>query len=100
MLRLRIRTKTVANSLLSQDIRCTTNPSTGNSRGSAGLPFQPPHCRRLYAFLSSATGTAMAWRRIGANSLYMLVATAALAALQWLIMAMIARREGTVALGL
>jgi O-antigen/teichoic acid export membrane protein len=42
----------------------------------------------------------MTWRRIGANSIYVLLATAALAVLQWFIMAMIAQREGSVALGL
>jgi O-antigen/teichoic acid export membrane protein len=41
----------------------------------------------------------MSWRRISANSIYVLLATAALASLQWFIMAMIARREGSVALG-
>jgi O-antigen/teichoic acid export membrane protein len=41
----------------------------------------------------------MSWRRIGANSIYVLLATAALALLQWLIMAMIAHHEGSVALG-
>src|SRR5262245_64054236 len=41
----------------------------------------------------------MSWRRIGANSIYVLLATAALASLQWFIMAMIARREGSAALG-
>jgi O-antigen/teichoic acid export membrane protein len=41
----------------------------------------------------------MSWRRISANSIYVLVATAALAVLQWVIMAMIARRDGSVALG-
>jgi O-antigen/teichoic acid export membrane protein len=41
----------------------------------------------------------MSWRRISANSAYMLLATAALALLQWVIMAMIARREGSAALG-
>jgi O-antigen/teichoic acid export membrane protein len=41
----------------------------------------------------------MSWRRISANSLYVLLATAALAVLQWVIVAMIARREGSVALG-
>jgi O-antigen/teichoic acid export membrane protein len=41
----------------------------------------------------------MSWRRISAHSLYVLFATAALAVLQWVIMAMIAQREGSVALG-
>ena len=41
----------------------------------------------------------MSWRRIWANSGYVMIATAALALLQWLIMAMIARREGSTALG-
>jgi O-antigen/teichoic acid export membrane protein len=41
----------------------------------------------------------VSWRRIGLNSVYVAIATAALALLQWLIMAMIARREGSTALG-
>jgi O-antigen/teichoic acid export membrane protein len=41
----------------------------------------------------------MSWRRISAHSIYVLLATAALAMLQWVIVAMIARREGSVALG-
>jgi O-antigen/teichoic acid export membrane protein len=41
----------------------------------------------------------MSWRRISVNSIYMLLATVALAVLQWFIMAMIARREGSVVLG-
>ena len=41
----------------------------------------------------------MSWRRISTNSVYVLLATAALAVLQWAIMAMIARREGSAALG-
>ena len=46
-----------------------------------------------------SSGSGMSWRRISANSIYVLLATAALAVLQWFIMAMIARREGSVALG-
>jgi O-antigen/teichoic acid export membrane protein len=41
----------------------------------------------------------MSWRRISAHSIYVLLATGALAMLQWVIVAMIARREGSVALG-
>ena len=41
----------------------------------------------------------MSWRQTSANSIYMLLATVALAVLQWFIMAMIARREGSVVLG-
>src|SRR5262249_56028535 len=52
-------------------------------------------CRRFLGF----AGGGMSWRRIGANSIYVLLATAALALLQWLIMAMVAHREGSVPLG-
>lgn len=41
----------------------------------------------------------MSWRRISANTIYVLLATAALAVLQWVIVAMIAQHEGSVALG-
>ena len=41
----------------------------------------------------------MSWRRISANSIYVLLATVALAVLQWVIVAMIAQREGSAALG-
>src|SRR5262245_37706407 len=41
----------------------------------------------------------MSWRRIGLNASYVLISTAALALLQWFIMAMIARWDGSAALG-
>ena len=41
----------------------------------------------------------MSWRRISIHSIYVLLATAALAVLQWVIVAMIAQHEGSVALG-
>src|SRR3954469_14509779 len=41
----------------------------------------------------------MTWRQLSLNTLYVAVATASLAILQWLIMAMVGHREGPVALG-
>ena len=61
---------------------------------SAGFPFG-----LLSPAFWGSSGSGMSWRRISANSIYVLLATAALAVLQWFIMAMIARREGTTALG-
>lgn len=41
----------------------------------------------------------MSWRAIGANAFYVVISTAALALLQWLIMAAVARIDGPAALG-
>src|SRR5262245_24116654 len=54
-------------------------------------------CWRLEVSVFSGRG--MSWRRISAYSIYVLLATAALAVLQWVIVAMIAQHEGSVALG-
>jgi O-antigen/teichoic acid export membrane protein len=68
------------------------------SDGLRGFPSVPA-CRRFEVSFSPVAGRGMSWRRVSAHSIYVLLATAALAVLQWVIVAMIARREGSVALG-